>query len=69
MGYLYVIVAAIILIPIIFWLSRRAQPSGEGEKPIGKAVMVEQPSADEPTPAASSIQKNTEAAQKHTPPA
>jgi len=69
MGYLYVIIAAIILIPIIFWLSRRAGPAGEGEKPIGKPVMVAEPAADEPTPAASSIKKETDVAQKHTPPA
>ena len=69
MGYIYVIIAAIILVPIVFWLSRRARPSGEGEKPIGKPVMVEKPAADEPTPAASSIQKDTDEAQKRTPPA
>ena len=69
MGYIYVIVAALIFIPIVFWLSRRPSTGGQGEKPIGKPVMVTEPSADQPTPAASSIEQDTVTAQRHTPPA
>ncbi len=69
MGYIYVVFALILLVPIIFFLSRRSKVGGEGEKPVGKAVMTTEPSADAPTPDASSIQKNTGVAQRHTPPA
>gem|GEM_PF-3185103 len=69
MGYLYAVIGLIILAPLVFWLSRRPRPGGECEKPIGKPVMVTEPAADEPTPAASSIQKDTTQAERHTPPA
>jgi hypothetical protein len=69
MGYLWVLFAVIALLPLVLASRRRSASAGEGEKPIGKAVMVTQPSADEPTPAASSVQKDSEHAQRHTPPA
>jgi hypothetical protein len=71
-GYLILIVAVIILAPIVFLLVSKRPGKGdtEGEEPIGKPVMVEQPAADEVNPAASSIApKDTTAAQRKTPPA
>ncbi|HEU5081653.1 MAG TPA: hypothetical protein VFT72_20740 [Opitutaceae bacterium] len=72
MGYLILIVAIVVIIPVIFLLvgKRPGKTNTEGQKPIGKPVMVEQPAADEANPAASSTaSKDTTAAQRKTPPA
>jgi hypothetical protein len=69
-GYIILIGFLVIVIPLVYVLvSRRPGRGAEGEKPIGKPVMVEKPSADEPTPDASSVQRDTAAAQRKTPPA
>lgn len=68
MGYLLIIGLAVVLVPLVFFLfTRKPGTSVEGELPVGKPVMVTEPSADEATPAASSIQKDTTEAQRRTP--
>ena len=70
MGYLLLILLAVLLVPLVYVvLSRRAggANSSEGQRPIGKPVMFTEPSADEPTPAASSAPKDTTEAQRRTP--
>jgi hypothetical protein len=70
-GYIIVIIVAIVLVPLLYVLMARrpGRSSSEGQRPIGKPVMVEEPASDEPTPAASSMKRDTTAAQKRTPPA
>ena len=70
MGYILLILLVVVLIPVVYMLlSRRAGASStEGQRPVDKPVMVTEPSADQPTPAASSIRKDTTEAQRHTPP-
>ena len=72
MGYLILIIVVIVAIPVIFLLAARrpGKTNTEGQKPIGKPVMVEQPAADEANPAASATgPKDTTAAERKTPPA
>jgi hypothetical protein len=69
-GYLILILLALVLIPVVYMLlTRRAGNSPtQGQRPIDKPVMVSEPAADEPTPAASSIRKDTSEAQRRIPP-
>ncbi len=68
MGYIILILLAVILVPVVYMIfSRRSTVIAEGQETIGKAVMRSEPAADEATPAASSIQKDTSAAQRRTP--
>ncbi len=68
MGYIIVIAVAILLIPLAYLIfARRPGKAIEGKEPIGRPVMVTEPSADEATPAASSMRKDTSEAQRRTP--
>ncbi|PTY06678.1 hypothetical protein DB347_11630 [Opitutaceae bacterium EW11] len=68
MGYLIIIIAAIVLVPLVYLIfARRPGPSQQGEKPIGKPVMFTEPAADEATPDASATRKDTGEAQRRTP--
>jgi hypothetical protein len=67
-GYIILILIALVIIPVVFaFMSRRSGKNSEGQVPIGKPVMVAEPAADEPTPAASSTRKDTTEAQRRTP--
>lgn len=67
-GYIFVIVLGVLLIPIVYLIfSGRGGKNIQGQKPIGKAVSVTEPAADEATPAASSIRQDTSKAQSRTP--
>jgi hypothetical protein len=68
MGYLIVIVLAVVLIPLVLIVSRRSTGRGvRGEEGVGKPVMATEPAADEPTPDASSVREDTAKAQSRTP--
>jgi hypothetical protein len=69
MGYIIVILCVVVLVPLVYILFSKRAGTGpiQGQRPVGKPVQVTEPAADEPTPDASSIQKNTSEAQKRTP--
>lgn len=68
MGYIFVVIFAVLLIPVAYIIfAGRPGKNIQGQKPIGKAVSVTEPAADEATPAASSIREDTSKAQSRTP--
>lgn len=67
MGYILVIIAAVILVPLVYLVFTRRAGGAEGQRPIGKPVMVTEPAADEATPAASAVRKDSAEAQRRTP--
>ncbi len=71
MGYLFIIIALVILVPLIFlFANSRPGVTGRGQrKEIGEPSPVRtKPSADQPTPGAGAVNQGTSEASRRLPP-
>lgn len=67
MGYVVLIVLAVVLVPLIFMLLVRSTKSS-GVRGTPRGVIREKPSADAPSPAGGAVNPGTTKVEEKTPP-
>lgn len=70
MGYIIALVFLVVLVPIIFMALSRRSTGGGGIESRSRGVTMEEPSSDQPTPGASTVNRPAaRQADRRTPPA
>jgi hypothetical protein len=68
MGYIAVLVAALILVPLFFLLAGRRPAGNRGDGSSDHGVTPSEPSSDQPTPRANAVNQLAPEAEKQLPP-